>query len=149
VAPDTNVFLHHPQFFTDVDWPGLVEARPHEDVELVVPILVLGELDHAKRGRAEVRSRARQTLRRFDEMFHDPAAPARLEAPGGNHDIRVHLLADDPQHVRLPDADAELIDRLSALKQLVGREVVLVSLDTSMALRARTAGLNVCKLEDT
>jgi rRNA-processing protein FCF1 len=148
VVPDTNVYLHHGQLFTEIDWMTLIEARPHDGLQLIVPLIVVAELDRAKRGKAEVRTRARQTLKKFDEMFPDPSLAVPLEESGRDMAIRVHLFLDPPQHLRLPDADGELVDRASALSRLAHREVTIITLDTGMAFRARTAGLKVCKLQD-
>lgn len=55
----------------------------------------------------------------------------------------MELLFDPPNHQRLPDPDAEIVDRALAVQTLAGRPVTMVTYDVSMALRARYAGLKV------
>lgn len=145
VIADTNAYLHHEDIFTEVDWGAVVHEEDSDQIELVVPLLVVDELDHAKRGKA--RSRARMTLRAMDEMFQDPLQPAPLETIGSQVRVRAHLLLDDALHVRLPHADSELVDRCRALADVAGRPVTLITSDTGMALRARAAGLTVAKID--
>ena len=52
---------------------------------------------------------------------------------------------DDPHHVRLDDNDDEIIDRALALQAYAGLPVRLLTMDTSMALRARMLDLRVVK----
>ena len=145
VIADTNVYLHHKVMFTEVDWGAVVKEEESDQIELVVPLLVVDELDHAKLGKA--RSRARLTLRAMDEMFQEPLRPAPIEAIGSQVRVRAHLLLDDASHVRLPHADSELVDRCRALADVTGRPVTLVTFDTGMVLRARAAHLTVAKLK--
>ena len=108
----------------------------------MIPILVVDELDRTKRDAA--RTKARLALRELDRMFEDPDRAVPLNEADDR--TFVHLLMDDPAHRRLPEPDAELVDRVRALGDLTGRTVTLVTYDTGMALRARTAGLTVRKL---
>lgn len=50
-------------------------------------------------------------------------------------------------HVRLPINDDEIVDRALAIQASVGRDITLVTYDTKMRLRARTAGPTVKKLD--
>lgn len=148
-VPDTNVLLHHPAPFDQIDWPAVIGSTT--GAHLIVPLLVVDELDRAKRasgttdardGRERVRTRARTTLRTFEDAFSDPAAVA-LVRPAGPNGPAVHaeLLMDPPGHRRLPDPDSELVDRAAAARDLYGRDVTIVSYDTAMLLRARAARL--------
>ncbi|MET7355487.1 hypothetical protein [Streptomyces mirabilis] len=59
----------------------------------------------------------------------------------------VEVLLDQPGHVRLPNADDEIIDRALGAHLLAGRHgVTLLTYDTGQATRARTTGLHVRKL---
>lgn len=147
VIADTNVYLHHGDIFDEADWGAVVHADDSDEIEFVVPLIVVDELDHAKRGKAQTRTRARITLRAMEEMFQDPLRPAALGTIGSRDRIRAHLLLDDALHVRLSHADSELVDRCRALADIAGRPVTLVTSDTGMALRARAAGLTVAKID--
>jgi len=159
VVADTNVYLHHEKQFDEMPWPSLVPARM-EGVQLVIPSLVIDELDRRKRtargtkvsdtNREEVRTRARVTLRRLDGLFtdvtwHVPLTPDRFPEAGP---LSAALLLDGLQHVRLHDADSEIIDRARALQDFAGRPVYLVTFDTGMAFRAKAAGLDVVTLQE-
>ncbi len=146
LVADTNVYLHHQQPFDEVDWGVLVNAAEHEPIHLIIPILVVDELDRAKRGRNETRARARASLRKLATTFEDPAVPAQLAT--GTSVTAAHLLLDSAGHKRLADADSELIDRTVALTAFAGSPATVVTFDTGMALRARAAGLRVRHLID-
>ena len=85
VAADTNVYLHHEQYFDTIDWRELAGA---EDVRLLVPAAVVRELDKHKRSAKNitvsdtnpesVRTRARVTGRRLRQLLADPKAIAKL-----------------------------------------------------------------------
>lgn len=146
VVADTNIYLHHPDAFTDMDWRFLVGAGEHEGIQLILPLLVVDELDRAKHGNA--RTKARMTLRAIDVLFADAHWTASLPDSVGDDLVRAHLLLDDVNHVRLPHADSELVDRCCALAAIADREVILVTFDTGMAIRAGSANLAVKKLPD-
>jgi hypothetical protein len=144
VVADTNIYLHHPDVFTDMDWRALVEVREYDWIQFVLPLLVVDELDRAKHGNA--RTKARVTLRAVDALFPDVQWAVPMQDSGGHDLMRAHLFLDDPGHVRLPHADSELVDRCCALAAITGREVTVVTFDTGMAIRARSANLTVRKL---
>ncbi|KQV75761.1 hypothetical protein ASC61_12505 [Aeromicrobium sp. Root344] len=138
LVPDTNVLLHHKLPIEQVDWRSIASDSM---VRLVIPILVVNELDKRKWDRAPTRGRARQTLRTLEELFADPRGSANLVPGTSTDDTSMHLLLDPPRHTRMPDADRELIDRALALGIEASRKVTLVTFDTSMMLRARADGL--------
>jgi hypothetical protein len=151
VMPDTNVYLHHDAYFDEVPWTQVLEVWP-DGVHLFVALLVVDELDRAKRTRGkkvsdtnpeEVRTRARVTLRRINDYFHDVTKLVGLAANRfpETGTIAAELLLDGPGHVRLADDDSELVDRARSVQDLAGRVVTIVTFDTGMAFRARSAGL--------
>jgi hypothetical protein len=140
VVPDTNVYLHHRHRIDQVHWAQVVDARPHVQVNLVLPMVVLDELDRHKR--TNNRNRARTALRIINGWFAHPGISATVvPAAGAGGSVVAHLWLDDPRHVRLPHPDSELVDRAQSLAALTGRNVTIVTFDTGMALRARAAGL--------
>jgi PIN domain len=149
VLPDTNVYLHHLNIFDQVEWGAVAQARA-ENVHVLIPLLVIDELDNNKRSnKPEVRERARATLRRLDELFPQPGASAVLQPSDfpRHGEIRAEILTDDAHHERLPRADDELVDLALATQALAGRIVRLVTFDKGMAVRGRTAGLTVDRLD--
>jgi len=151
VVPDTNVLLHHPQMLTTIDWRDVI-GRPNlvmDYVRVVLPLLVIDELDDAKHDK--VRSRARQTLKAiYTHLGSAPAVRYALQAAGPMvGEVTMEILLDDPEHVRLGRTDDELVDRAVALQGLTGLLVDFVTFDTGAALRARAAGLRAHRLEHT
>lgn len=159
VVADANVYLHHEHYFDDIPWHPIVQAQT-EGVRLVIPLLVVDELDRNKRaaqnkrtnrsgGTELVRTRARKTLAKLDRLFENPRWTADLiPARDKFGAVTAELLLDDPEHTRLPIADDEIVDRARALQDLTRRDVHVVTFDTGMAFRARTAGLPAHKLDN-
>ncbi|NTW38578.1 MAG: hypothetical protein HGA44_01625 [Cellulomonadaceae bacterium] len=150
VVPDTNVFLHGPARFDLLPWERLAtQAAPC--VLIVVPLVVVDELDRAKRrtdkvvpeGKEQVRDRARTTLRALAELVDDPRRPAVLRSaptPGGPS-VTLLLRLETPGHVRLPDADSEIVDQARVVLDLSGRPTAIVTSDMGMKLRASAVDL--------
>lgn len=141
---DTNVYLHSANFL-GLDWAGLLHAAEGEPIHLLVPMLVVDELDRAKRGNS--RTAARAAIHWLDQTFAK-AGSFDTSIASTSRRLTAHLLTDPSQHTRLSDADAELIDRCLALQLLVERKVNLLTFDVGMALRARSSGLAVERLDE-
>ncbi|HEX9516367.1 MAG TPA: PIN domain-containing protein [Streptosporangiaceae bacterium] len=96
---------------------------------LIIPILVIQELDGLKQDRRRAGERARYVLRRLWELGgRAPAQAAAMPAtPPGSATIEVWL--DDPWHVRRPVNDEEIVERAKTLAEMTGREVVLAAGD--------------------
>lgn len=156
VVADTNVYLHHPMPFDKIDWPGLVPGSGSAGLHLVIPIVVVDELDRQKQGDSKkyvirggtesVRTRARTTIRTLEDMFQNPGWISTVRP--GTPPVAAELFVDPPGHVRHPDADTEIIDRACAVRDLYGAPVTLVARDTGMVFRARNAGLAATRLPD-
>ncbi len=145
VVADTNVYVEHEDPLASYDWRRIVGAGAR-GLHLVVPTIVIDELDRLKRhNRRKVRSQARQKLRTLEEqLLENPLGVAELRP---EHDsvgaVTVELLLDDPEHVRLPDADDELVDRAQTLSVIAGRDVHFVTGDHGVLFRGAVAGLVV------
>lgn len=147
IVPDTNVFAGGLEPWEQVPWATFARAG-EERVRLVLPMLVIDELDRLKdRGPTEkgkidgltVRNRARRSLRAMERLFQDPAEPVTLST--GEVTVSASLVFDDPAHDRLPDADDEIVDRVRSIADFAGTPATVVSSDLGMRLRARMAGL--------
>jgi len=144
VVPDTNVFLHHPSCFHETDWAQLVGTA--DAVRIVMPLVIVDELDRKKfDGKDAVRTRARTTLRAIDDLVSDPRETTSVSLGSGKAFL-FEMLLDPIGHVRLPNADDEIIDRVAAVSQLLDRPPLIVTYDTGAALRASVAGLPRLKL---
>jgi len=139
---DTNVLLHDPM--------SLFRFEEHD---IFLPMIVLEELDGHKKGMTEVARNARQSSRTLDALA---AAPGADIAAGfdlsstGNKEARGKLLFQtQPLQYNLPTslpqgkADNQILGVVEALRvQYAPREVVLVSKDINMRVKARALGLS-------
>lgn len=151
VIPDTNIFLHHEHEIERIPWRDEVaEARqfsPFRDVRIVLPILVVDELDGHKRD--ETRARARRALRTLQELLPNASGRATLDAGDGSDGVvTIEVLVDPLDHVRLTDNDSEIVDRAIAIASLAGeyQRVVVITGDTGMAFRAAAHGVRHVKV---
>lgn len=137
---DTNVLLH--------DSTAIFRFQEHD---IFLPMLVLEELDHQKKGMSEVARNARQVSRYLDGLAE--AAPTlddgvalhtlgHVEARGNLHFQTTVLRSDLPVDLPLNKADNEILSVVHTLhERFADRQVVLVSKDINMRLKARTLGL--------
>jgi len=155
VVPDTSFYIEHPEKLEVADFAAALGARGDE-IHLLVPIVVIDELDGLKRHNdRHTRWRAGHTLGILDGVLANGTGPARLREEdfsaldtGGipRGQITVEIVFDPPGHMRLPINDDEIIDRVLAIQPLAGRDVRLLTYDTSQSTRARAAGVPVVKL---
>lgn len=146
VVPDTNYLLHHQHHLEAIPWTLLGEGKVSHLI-VAIPILVVDELDKAKRrterienGTESVRTRAGITLATLERWFENPTE-TQHKLPVEEMEVEVTLVLDDPDRPRLPDADYEIIDTARSIKDLTGRRVLIATFDSGMRLRARAAGV--------
>jgi len=148
VVPDTNVFLRPDVKVQDIDWPVAMNSRV--DVRLVVPIVVVHELDRLKRqGNSTTAKAARIALRWLTEVLPpEPTArsmPWSSTNPTTTIEVYVH---DGPS--RPGDADGIIIDVTKWLRLVANRPATrLVTYDLGMRLRANSQGVAVQQLPET
>ena len=151
---DTNVLLHDPS--------SLFRFEEHD---IFLPMMTLEELDHQKKGMSEVARNARQVSRWLDELVGDTTdleSGVALSAmghknAGGRLYFQTKAIASVlPSDMPMAKADNQILGVVRALHQEHSqREVVLVSKDINMRLKARALGLaaedyfNDQVLEDT
>ena len=138
---DTNVLLH--------DSNSLFQFKEHD---IFLPMIVLEELDHQKKGMSEVARNARQVSRHLDGLIgsaSDVRHGVRLDGLGNVEalgDLSLQTSAMDAAlPVELPSGKADniILHVVHALQQLhPKRDVTLVSKDINMRLKARALGLN-------
>ena len=138
---DTNVLMHDPMC--------LFRFEEHD---VFLPMIVLEELDGHKKGMTEVARNARQTSRTLDALVatHDAdiTTGIALDATGHKEVSGRLFFQTQPLNFTLPDslpqgkADNQILGVVEALRvQHAGREVVLVSKDINMRVKARALGL--------
>ncbi len=138
---DTNVLMHDPMC--------LFRFEEHD---IFLPMIVLEELDSHKKGMTEVARNARQTSRTLDSLVgisDSDRANGLLLASTGHKEVGGKLFFQTvPLDFSLPSslpqgkADNQILGVVKALGDLhAPREVVLVSKDINMRVKARALGL--------
>lgn len=150
LVPDTNVFLHQEKRFDELDWRTI--ASTSDEVRLVVPMVVVRELDRHKRSASKntvsrsstetVRDRARASARELGTLLAYPTDVVTLRPAV----LSLEMLLDPVGHARNPDPDSELIERAAALKGVTDRRVAIVTSDNGMKFAAAVAGVDVILL---
>ena len=138
---DTNVLMHDPM--------SLFRFEEHD---VFLPMIVLEELDGHKKGMTEVARNARQASRSLDTLASGQGADLGKGSPlnaTGHTDAMGQLFfqtqaLDLSLPLALPQgkADNQILGVVKALGQLQApRDVVLVSKDINMRVKARALGL--------
>ncbi len=151
---DTNVLIHDPS--------SLYRFEEHD---IFLPMVTLEELDNNKKGTSEVARNARQASRNLEEVVGQSLVNLELGCPlsvGGNKQVTGRLfLQTKPVAFELPNlagfkADNQiLLAALDVKNQYPERQVILVSKDINVRIKARALGMptedyfNDKVLEDT
>ncbi len=137
---DTNILLHEPS--------AIYSFQEHD---VVIPMTVLEELDRIKDSKRDVSRDARVAIRALENMFHD-ATPDQI-----SEGIPIGTQEEDKGTIAIL-ADYEIKERVQAFADKLGdnrilnatlylqnkrtpRQVVLVTKDINMRLRAKGAGV--------
>jgi PhoH-like ATPase len=132
---DTNVILHD---------SGCI--RNFEENDVAVPITVLEELDQFKRGNEDIHFQAREFLRRIDALTGDVLSQEGSPLGPGLGSIRVVLARGDAllEDAFLQDTPDHRILRITLALQTreAPRQVVLVSKDTNLRMKAKSLGIH-------
>lgn len=123
VVADTSAFIEGSGLM-DANWRQIARAPEAEAVRLIIPILVVEELDDLKRSRnPRVMERARATLKTLWASLHNSAGEVIQPQ------VTAEVLLDDLWHSRRRVNDVEIVDRASYVKEVTGRQVVLAATD--------------------
>ncbi len=137
---DTNVLIHDP-----------TAIHQFEEHQVVLPMTVLEELDKLKMGKASIATDCREAIRQIDAVISDAsptdiAKGVSIMRPNGDTLGTLSILLDGfgaPSRV-LPTTinDNKIINSLVTLQEKnPRREVVLISKDINMRLKARGCGI--------
>ena len=132
---DTNVILHDSSCI-----------HHFEKNDIVIPISVLEELDHFKRGNEQLHYNAREFLRQLDDLSSQQETDNGV--PQGEKQGKIRVVVNHNWH---PDVEAVFQEDcpdhriLNCAYKLSNnnpeRKTILVSKDTNMRLKARSLGL--------
>ena len=143
---DTNVLMHDPT--------AIFRFKEHD---IFLPMVVLEELDAAKKGVSEVARNVRQVSRFLDELIGTSGRPQieaglelnRLESLNGEQESSGRLYFQTRPHaVHLPDSlpgnrpdNSILATALGVQEERGDARVVLVSTDINLRIKAHTLGI--------
>lgn len=141
---DTNILLHEPLAF--------LSFKEHD---VVIPMTVLEELDHIKDSKKDVARDARVSIRAMEDLLHEATPEDMLAgvsmkgmgagetAPSGSLSIYTDLTMMESQQVFTSNEnDNRIINvALQLQKTYAPQQVVLVTKDLNMRLKAKGAGL--------
>lgn len=143
---DTNVLMHDPT--------ALYRFKEHD---IFLPMVVLEELDHGKKGVSEVARNVRQVSRFLDELMANASKEAidlglplptptrgdNTDAPQGRLYFQTRLLESDIS-VPLPGnaPDNQILSVAMALQKQKSVKVTLVSKDINLRIKATILGLH-------
>ena len=129
---DTNVILH-----------DATCIQNFEDNEVVIPISALEELDQFKRGNEQIHYNAREFLRLLDELSIGSNSNDLNQSDGKIKVVVNHNWHPDVEKTFKEDCpDHRIINCAFKLhEENLDKQLVLVSKDTNMRLKARSLGL--------
>jgi len=139
---DTNVLMH--------DSTSLFRFEEHD---VFLPMMTLEELDGHKKGMSEVARSARQASRTLDALVAACRTPiedgialgalGNTEATGRLYFQTQAVVAQLPHSLPAGKADNQILGVVAGLRELhKSRDVVLVSKDINMRVKARALGLS-------
>jgi PhoH-like ATPase len=143
---DTNVLIHDPA--------AIFHFQEHN---IFIPMIVLEELDHAKKGVSELSRNGRQVSRFLDELItganqktiNDGLPLSRIEhGPGAKSNGRLYLQTSQLSSLLPASMPGQLADNsilnvvLALSKEYPDTKVVLVSKDINMRIKAAALELN-------
>lgn len=140
VVPDTNVFLHQAQPIDELPWFDIVGSD--EDVHVVIPLIVIDELDNPKKhNNKKLQRAARHSIRRLHSLAEGPTASSDTTVTWDGMTVTIEVLADVAQHRRLADSDYEILDRAAFMARLTLLRVCVVTGNLGMQVRAAAMGI--------
>ncbi|MBI3132147.1 MAG: PhoH family protein [Acidobacteria bacterium] len=130
---DTNVLLHDPK--------AIFHFQEHD---VVLPIVVIEEIDHFKKDQTEIGRNARNVSRQLDRLRAKGSLSLGVTLEGGgslrvdvdNHPLDIGILREDKHK-----ADNQILACAKQLLTARKEKVVLVTKDTNLRIKADAIGL--------
>lgn len=132
---DTNVILHDSTCY-----------RQFEEHDVIIPITVLEELDQFKKGNDSLNFHAREFLRSIDSLSGDKLFNGGVKIGEGQGNLRVKLDREFHEDIRQSFTPAKPDHHILNLgyclaKDYPKNEVILVSKDVNLRMKAKSVGL--------
>ncbi|MFF2275756.1 PIN domain-containing protein [Agromyces sp. NPDC058126] len=131
VILDTNVLVHG-RPFDEVRWNDALNSKR---VKILLPILIIDELDKLKDGRQE---RARQPLKAIDRLLTSGAASQSVSVRSG---VRLQIVTEPRGHQRVARNDDEIVRQAEYLQAVGRNQITILTRDRGMRVRAEIAQL--------
>jgi len=136
---DTNVLIHDPNSIFSFDWH-----------DVVIPFVVLEELDGLKKGHGEIASSARDVLRIIDHLREKGSLTSGIEIGTGGMLFIGTTLSNVPttfmdgvkENNKIIRTALSVAEKQQADQQGNIASVILVSKDTTVRIRAEACGLH-------
>lgn len=136
---DTSMLMEG-DLFTEAKWEAVDPNYEGGPIRLIVPILVIEELDELKINRnGDRRARARQVIRELWNLHK--GAPLRPASLPKHPQTTIEIFLDDGWSGRWSGNDGEIIAQAGGLAALFGDGIPLVTRDLSQAYRSVAAGV--------
>jgi PIN domain len=142
VVPDTNVLAHYRRY-DEIDWLRLSESK---EVRLIIPLLVIDELDELSYKSQDGGQRASKVLRSLQRLREGFGPEQPIEVRPG---ITYQLLMDRPRHERSSNSDDEFLSRAEYLSTMIETKLFIATGDYGMRLRAEARDLTCLPLADS
>jgi hypothetical protein len=152
VLVDSNFWIENGEAFNSIDWHELVadsagsgHSASGEELRLVVPILVVDELD-AMTHKPSIRPKAAGAAKwLYGHLSGSTSGPVTISPETDDRGaVTIQLVFDPPGHIRQPIHDDELIERVIAFRNFLGvpeNRTLMLTYDAGAAFRAESAGL--------
>lgn len=153
VLIDTNFWMEKTLSDLDaLDWhqaladaAGPSHPAMQDELRIVVPLLVIDELDE-KSHRRDTRPKVLGATKFLYKLLADnPGTPRQIRAEHpARGAVTAQLLFDPLDHRRLPNNDDELVERLLVLRDFIGhpaQQMFFLTQDGGAAFRATASGL--------
>ena len=133
---DTNVILHDPR-----------SIYTFQDNDIVLPLTVIEELDHFKKGESQLNFQARQFMRELDKLSGKNLFTKGVSLGEGRGLLFVEPVKEFSEQMKLSFQERTQDDRIIAVAEHLTkvnptRTVVLISQDTNVRLKAKSLNVN-------
>jgi PIN domain len=140
IVPETSVLMEADPAFIKFPWHTAHPEMATGQIRLIVPIIVVEQLDELLHNRDGERKRKARDAVRALLSVHKTSKPTERAPLPGKPEVTLEIMVDEPWHKRLPVDDAEIIDQASRLHQITGL-AVLATCDANMYYRTGAADL--------
>lgn len=131
----------HGQLLHELNWAAIA---PPGKVRVIIPLVVIDELDEKSYGSKDDGEKARGALKyvqlRRDRHGADEAVPLDVTLP----DVTLQLLVDRPGHEPRSNRDQEFLEHARYVAALTEQKVVVLTTDYGTRLRATATNLEWC-----